>query len=98
MARYDEIIEAQTELVNDWGEYGKEVIEACFNSHVKMSMSDFLKNCSACGGNWGGMFLTGIKRIAPEVWEMIPDNMGKRAFADITFVLLLLGINATEKE
>lgn len=98
MIKYNNIIEAQTALVNDWGDDGKDVIEACFNNHVKMSMSDFLENCSACGGDWGGMFLTGIKRVAPEVWEMIPNNMGKRAFIDLAHVLLLLGVDTTSEE
>ena len=98
MIKYDYIIEAQTILVNDWDDHGKDVIEACFNNHVKMSMSEFLENCSTCGGDWCKMFLSGIKVIAPKVWEVIPDHMGRRAFIDICYTLLLLGVDTTTEE
>lgn len=29
-----------------------------------MKMSEFMQNCSTCGGNWGAMLLTGIKRVS----------------------------------
>lgn len=28
-----------------------------------MTMTEFMQNCSACGGNWGAMLLSGIKRV-----------------------------------
>lgn len=98
MIRYDYIIEAQTALVNDWGDQGKVVIEACFDNRVKMSMPEFLEKCCACGGDWCRMFLSGIEVIAPKVWEVIPDHMGTRAFIDICYTLLLLGVDTTYEE
>ena len=41
-----------------------------------MTMDDFLLHCTACGGDWGAMFLTGIKALYPDVYDAIPDNMG----------------------
>jgi hypothetical protein len=32
-------------------------------------MKEFLNYCSACGGNWGAMLLTGIKRVFPEEYN-----------------------------
>lgn len=41
---------------------------------VKMPMSEFLKHCKACGGNWTGMLLSGIKEINPEYFDKIPED------------------------
>lgn len=90
------IIGAQQILVDNWGRTGEKIIELIFNDTDKfvlhMSGDEFLQSCSACGGNWGGMLLTGIKRLAPEVWEAIPDNMGTYAWSCITAVLTLMRV------
>ena len=39
-----------------------------------MSGSDFMNNCTACGGNWTAMLLTGIKRCFPEFYEKMEDR------------------------
>lgn len=100
---YDEIKEAQDNLVRWWGEDGKRVIEAIFNLHVEgeilyrgMSMKEFLQSCTACGGNWGGMLLSGIKRLFPNVWKAIPENMGDYAWPCICYTLMLCGIDTKE--
>lgn len=41
---------------------------------AKMPMSEFLKHCHACGGDWVGMLLSGIKEINPEYFDKIPDD------------------------
>lgn len=93
MITYDDIISAQNALVDHWGEDGKKVIEACFNANAtKMTNNEFLDHCSACGGNWGGMFLSGIKRLYPNVWDAIPNNMGSHAIICIFSVMTLLKI------
>ncbi len=96
MIKYEDIIDAQESLVKDWGEAGKRVIEECakatpYNNTIVI----YLKECEACGGNWGGMLLTGVKRLYPEVWNVIPDDMGVFAFADICSTLILLGIDCS---
>lgn len=96
MITYDMIIEAQEKLVKYWGEDGKRVIEECakitpFNEDVKT----FLEYCTCCGGNWGGMFLSGIKRFYINVWSAIPDNMGIFAWDGICNTLILCGVDTS---
>lgn len=97
LIKYDDIMEAQKTLVDCWEEDGKRVIEeiyhvAPFNDNVKA----FLDHCTACGGNWGGMFLTGIKKLYPNVYNAIPDDMGVSAWGCICRVLLLCGVDTSE--
>jgi hypothetical protein len=90
MIKYDYIDCAQRTLIELWGENGKKVIEACFNADTKeMTTDEFLDHCIACGGNWGGMLLSGVERLYPAVYEAIPDQMGARAFEGILMVLTL---------
>ena len=56
------------------------------------TFDNFLKHCTACGGNWGGMLLTGIKELWPKVWDAIPDDMGSFAWAGIINTLILCGV------
>ena len=96
MIQYNDIIEAQQSLVEHWGEAGKRVIEECAKvTPYNNTFNKFLNECTACGGNWGGMFLTGVQRLYPEVWDAIPDDMGVFAFADICSTLILLGIDCS---
>ena len=93
MINYDIIIDAQATLVDGWGEKGKEIIAACLvETPFTAGMSAFLNFCTACGGNWGGMLLTGIKALYPNIYDLIPDNMGWNAWGCICSVLTLLGI------
>lgn len=103
---YDEIKEAHDVLIEYWGEDGKRVIEAIFNMkgdgddiilHCGMPMREFLQSCTACGGDWGRMFLSGIKELFPTVWDAIPNNMGTHAWVCICYTLILLGID-TKRE
>lgn len=98
MITYEMIIKAQKDLVMYWEETGKRVIEECakvtpFNS----TSSEFINHCTACGGNWGGMLLTGIKRLWPDVWETIPDDMGIFAWNALCAVLVLCGVDTSEE-
>ena len=70
------------------------VIQSCeriepFNGKV----ASFLDHCTACGGNWGGMFLSGIKELWPSVYEAIPQKMGSNAFVAIAYTLTLCGVD-----
>lgn len=98
MIKYDRIIEAQNDLVKYWGDDGKKVIEMCFEWHTgNMSFKTFLSDyCTACGGNWGGMLLSGVRRLYPDVWDAIPNEMGSYAWVCICAVLTLLGIESEE--
>ena len=91
------IQDAQEQLISHWKEAGKHVIEETakvspFNGDSKK----FLDHCTACGGNWGGMLLTGIRKLYPAVWDAIPNNMGKNPFACICSVLILCGVDTSE--
>lgn len=91
---YEKIIGYMKLLAKEWGKDGKKVVEKCFEADTKkMSGNEFLTHCSACGGNWGGMLLTGVKRLYPEVWDAIPDNMGHNAWNCIIATLNLLKID-----
>ena len=92
------IQDAQNQIVNSWGKDGEKVIEECakvtsFNNGSKA----FLEHCRACGGNWGGMLLSGIRELYPEVWDAIPEDMGVFAWACICSVLILCGVDTREQ-
>ena len=93
MSVYTQIKEAQETIVNNWHEAGEEVIAACFYSNpFKDSFEAFLSHCTPCGGNWGGLLLSGIAELYPEVYNAIPDDMGLNAFNSLVCVLILLGV------
>ena len=90
---YAEIVYFMSLLTKKWGKDGEKVVAECFKADTKkMTCSEFLDNCTACGGNWGGMLLTGIKRLYPEVWNAIPDDMGCDAWTCIVATLRLLKV------
>ena len=96
MIRYEHIIEAQNFIVENWEERGEAVIEACHRiTPFNDTFDEFLKHCTACGGNWGGMLLTGIRKLWPEVYANIPDDMGINVWACICYTLLLCGVDTT---
>ena len=97
MITYEDIIQAQETVVECWGEDGKKIIEAAhsiipFNDGFKK----FLTYCTPCGGNWGGMLLSGIKELFPTVWDAIPNDMGVIACAGICNTLILCGVDTSE--
>ena len=99
MVEYKDIIEAQEYLVKNWEEDGKKVILACFHANpFNDTFGSFLNECTACGGNWGGMLLTGIRKLWPEVYESIPDDMGVFSWACLCYTLLLCGVDTTSSD
>lgn len=97
MITYAMIKDAQDTLINHWGEQGEKVIEECARVHpYNNGSSVFLEHCTACGGNWGGMLLSGVRKLYPSVWEVIPDDMGCFAWACICSVLVLCGVDTSE--
>lgn len=57
-----------------------------------MTMSEFLGHCTACGGDWGGMLLTGVHKLWPHVWDAIPEQMGVYAWECICTTIGLCGV------
>lgn len=81
-----------------WGKAGKAVLTAIdAQDKTSMTMKEFLSHCTACGGNWGGMLLTGIQKLWPAVYDAIPDNMGFMAWNGICTTLILLGVKTKEE-
>ena len=99
MITYKDITSAQEHLVEIWGEDGMKVIEAAFevNSFHK-GFSEFLSHCTCCGGNWGGMLLSGLHELYPAVWEAVPDDMGPFAWSGICSTLVLCGVDTKEED
>ena len=83
-------LSARDFVANQWGIDVLAVIEE--QDTTPMTQPEFLNHCTACGGNWGGMLLTGIKALYPAVYNAIPDNMGHFAFRCICETLELLQI------
>lgn len=86
-------------VVACWHEAGLAIvnlIDEKYSNNTFMEFDDFLNHCVACGGNWGGMLLSGIKELFPDVWELIPDDMGMFAFSVICDTLRLLNIYSTK--
>lgn len=96
MITYEDFEDAQNFLVKEWGDDGKRVIEECLRSRIPMTGGDFLDCCVACGGDWNGMLLTGIKELFPRVWNAIPEEMGKHSFSCLSYVLKLCGVDFQE--
>lgn len=97
MITADMITAAQADIVTVWGEDGKRVIEICAQSNpLNITFKEFLNDCTACGGNWGGMLLTGLRELRPNVWDAIPDDMGVFAWQGICSTLVLCGVDTSE--
>lgn len=45
-----------------------------------MTFDEFLKNCTACGGNWVAMLLTGVKVTFPGEYDRIVAGVEKVGF------------------
>ena len=46
-----------------------------------MKMLEFMQNCTACGGNWGAMLLTGIKRVFPDKYAEVEAHYNSMDFS-----------------
>ena len=103
MITKDDIRKAEQHLIAEWGVQGeKVVIEARKYYDSKKfvgSTGEFLDHCVSCGGNWGAMFLYGIKSLFPSVYEAIPHDMGKtgnEAFINIVYTMMLCGVDTSK--
>lgn len=92
------IQDAQKTLIEYWGKEGERVIEVCAKTTpINMGCDEFLNHCFACGGNWGGMLLSGLRELRPRVWYAVPDDMGPFAWVCICSTLVLCGVDTSEK-
>lgn len=82
-------------VVNE--EWGEEVVKAAWViKKTPMTFNEFLNHCTCCGGNWGGMLLSGVRKLYPDVWDAVPNEMGIHAFTTICNLLILLGVDTSE--
>jgi hypothetical protein len=82
-----------------WGEAAEIVIAECSKVHFGGNCAEFLDHCTSCGGNWVGMYLTGVERLYPAVYAAIPQKLGRNgaeAFENLACVLQLCGVNTAE--
>ena len=82
-----------------WGEAAELVIAECSKVNFNGNSAAFVNHCTACGGNWAGTLLTGIKALYPEVYAAIPEKLGRNgaeAFENVCYVLQLCGVNTAE--
>ena len=42
-----------------------------------MTIKEFLNHCTACGGNWVAMLLTGVKEVFPEHYTDVITEVEK---------------------
>lgn len=95
MITYRDLKAAQLEIVDQWGADGENVVRLCWVNRRSMPMKEFLKHCTACGGDWGQMLLTGIRALSKEVYDAIPNDMGVQPFITLCQVLILMGIDTS---
>ena len=82
-------------LIEEWGEAGERVLaEVDKIDKVEMTFDDFLGYCFACGGNWSAMFLSGIKKLWPQIWDAIPENMGHHFWVCLSVLIKLCGVKS----
>ena len=88
---------AREMIIEHWKDDGVKVVDLCNKvKPFKGNSKDFLMNCTACGGNWGGMLLTGIRELYPEVYDAIPNDMGVFAWECLCNTLILLGVDTSK--
>ena len=94
------LAQARQKIVESWPESADSVIHACESTEKFCGDSrSFMEHCTACGGDWCGMLLSGIRELWPSVFSVIPENMGSdgfEAFANLCYVLQLCGVDTSK--
>ena len=97
MITYEDIKKAHDTIIENWEESGKNVIIECSKiTPFNDTLDNFLNYCTCCGGNWGGMLLTGVKKLWPNVYDSIPNDMGVSAWSCICSVLILCSVDTKD--
>ena len=50
-----------------------------------MTLHEFLGYCTTHGGNWTAMFMSGIREVAPDVFNLMPDR--SYSFDEVVFIV-----------
>lgn len=59
-----------------------------------MTGTEFLNNCTACGGNWSAMIMSGIKKCFPEYYDRMEDK--SYSFDELYSITVECGVNWNE--
>ena len=89
-------MDAIMEVKKAWGD--PVLMALCVTEKTPMTFNEFLDHCVCCGGNWGAMFLSGIKALYPVVYDAIPDDMGpsgNEAFLALCHLRIVLGVDTS---
>lgn len=57
-----------------------------------MPLVVFLDNCTVCNNDFGETLLTGIAKLWPHVWEVIPKKRGIYAWECLCDTIILCGV------
>lgn len=90
-------LDSKETVIALWKLRGIALVETAEVRPINMSMKEFLSHCTACGGDWGAMLLSGIRELSPVVYDLIPDDMGVFSFCAICELLYVLGVKDEEK-
>lgn len=97
MLTVEELEKAYERVKTEWG---MAVLREVYYADCKpMTAKEFLTHCTACGGNWGGMLLSGVEKLYPLVYDEIPEHLGydgNYAFGTIVALLHLLKVDTSE--
>jgi len=78
--------------VNDKGELVAFIVDEKVCKAMKLD--EFVQeHCTACGGNWTRMLMTGIKEKFPDTWDTMEDRTYE--LSEIIEILKRLGIDVT---
>lgn len=55
-----------------------------------MTFDQFLEQCTSCGGNLSAMLMTGIKVVAPDVYEQMPQRSYDLASCPLLSVIYVM--------
>lgn len=93
---YEDIKTVYEDIIDLWGEEdgGKVIVAIHTAPKCQLEWNEFMHRCTACGGNWVAMIATGISRIAPNVYNALPNNLNNpfKAFSTLCNIALLLGV------
>lgn len=72
-------------------------LKSKIGSKFEMPFSIFVhEHCTASGGDWVGMILTGIHDLSPRLYDTLPSSLGEdgnHAFANLIALLNLMGVD-----
>lgn len=81
--------------------FGQNVLDIARNMDLNMKISDFQACCDtprffvpalASGDEWFSIFMSGLKKVAPDIWDAIPSNPGVHGLDAICCVMTMIGI------